>query len=101
MSQLIKAVLHGQNDLIVSAKSQAGGLPTTLIVHPGRQSLPDKSALYPNTIHAVLFPFDKNALHDMAETTSHDIQHDVAMLLISPDSKFANVIGVGSGCHVP
>ena len=94
---LDRDVFHGQNDLLVSLKSQAGGLPTS-IVHPG-QPPPDKSALYPDTIHAILFPFDPIASQDMAETTSRAIQQDIAMLLSSPDSKFADVIGVGSTCH--
>ncbi len=92
-------IFHGQNDLLVSVKSQAGGLPST-VVHPG-QHLPDKSALYPDTIHAVLFPSFSTASQDPAETTSHAIQQDVAILLTSPDSKFADVIGIGSPCHIP
>ena len=58
-------VFHGQNDLLVSVKSQAGGLPTA-VVRPG-QPIPDKGALYPNTIHAVLFPEVPIALHDLAD----------------------------------
>jgi hypothetical protein len=96
---LDRDVFHGQNDLLVSVKSQAGGLQTA-IVHIW-QPLPDKSALYPNTIHGVLFPKVSIALHDPAETTSPAIQQDVAILLTSPDNKFADVIGTGSACHVP
>jgi hypothetical protein len=96
---LNRDVFNGQNDLLVSVKSQAGGLPTST-VHAG-QPLPDKSALYPNTIHAVLFPNVTIAPNDPAETTSAAIQQDVATLLTSPDNKFADVIGVGSPCHIP
>lgn len=96
---LDKNVFHGQNDLLVSVNSQAGGLPSA-IVHLG-QPLPDKSALYPNTIHAVLFSKVPSASHDSAETTSPAIQQDVAILLTSPDNKFADVIGIGSACHIP
>jgi hypothetical protein len=49
-------------------------------VHPG-QSLPDKSALYQNAIHAVLFPNIPSASQDMAETASPAIQQDVTILL--------------------
>ena len=92
-------VFHGQNDLLVSVKSQARGL-STAVVRPG-QPIPDNCALYPNTIHAVLFPEVPIALHDLAETTSNAIQQYVATLLTSPDNKFADVIGIGSACHVP
>ncbi|MEP6576120.1 MAG: hypothetical protein ABJB85_06820 [Nitrososphaerota archaeon] len=43
-------------------------IPTATVV--SGQPLPDRSALYPDTIHAVLFPKDPNASHDIAETTS-------------------------------
>jgi hypothetical protein len=39
------------NDLVVSVKSQLGGLPHQ-IRQPGKNSIPNKGALYPNTIHA-------------------------------------------------
>ena len=55
-------------------------LPTS-IVHAG-QSLPDKGALYPNTIHAVLFPTLNFTSNEPAETTS-TIQRDVTTLLAS------------------
>ena len=88
------------NDLLVSVTSQAGGLPSR-VVNPG-QSLPDKSAMYPSTIHALLFTMiDPLTLHDIAETTSPIIQRDVVILLGSSDNKFSDVIGVGSTCHIP
>ena len=36
-----------------------------------------------------------------SETHSANIQQDVITLLGSPDTKFANSIGIGSPCHVP
>jgi hypothetical protein len=45
---------------------------------------------------------DKNKIKVSSETTSEDIQKDVIKLLgSSDDSKFADVIGIGSLCIVP
>ena len=54
---------------------------TVTAVYPG-QPLPDKSAWYPNTIHALLFStIDPSASHDIAETTLPAIQQDVAPII--------------------
>jgi pimeloyl-ACP methyl ester carboxylesterase len=47
------------NDLMVSVKSQLGSLPHQ-IRQPGKNSIPNKGALYCNTIHASFLKRDKN-----------------------------------------
>jgi pimeloyl-ACP methyl ester carboxylesterase len=81
-----------ENDLMVSVKSQLGGLPHQ-IRQPGKNSIPNKGALYPNTIHAsFLKRDDKDDVS--AEIRSCYIQDDVIKLIgSSDDSKFSDVIG--------
>ena len=81
-----------ENDLMVSVKSQLGGL-LHQTRQPGKNSIPNKGALYPNTIHAsFLKRDDKDDVS--AETRSCYIQDDVIKLLgSSDDSKFSDVIG--------
>jgi hypothetical protein len=77
---------------MVSVKSQLGGLPHQ-IRQPGKNSIPNKGALYPNTIHAsFLKRDDKDDVS--AEIRSCYIQDDVIKLIgSSDDSKFSDVIG--------
>jgi triacylglycerol esterase/lipase EstA (alpha/beta hydrolase family) len=81
-----------ENDLMVSVKSQLGGLPHQ-IRQPGKNSIPDKSALYCNTIHASFLK--RNDKDDVSsEIRSIYIREDVIKLLgSSDDSKFADAIG--------
>jgi pimeloyl-ACP methyl ester carboxylesterase len=84
-----------ENDLVVSVKSQLGGLPHQ-IRQPGKNSIPNKGALYPNTIHASFLKRDDN--DDVSsEIRSRYIRKDVIKLLgSSDDSKFADAIGIDS-----
>jgi pimeloyl-ACP methyl ester carboxylesterase len=78
------------NDLVVSVKSQLGGLPHQ-IRQPGKNDIPDKGALYCNTVHDDFYIKDKCIF---SETNSPHIQEDVMKLLSSSDNnKFANAIG--------
>ena len=81
-----------ENDLMVSVKSQLGSLPHQ-IRQPGKNSIPDKGALYCNTIHASFLK--RNDKDDVSsEIRSDCIREDVIKLLgSSDDSKFADVIG--------
>jgi hypothetical protein len=80
-----------ENDLVVSVKSQLGGLPHQ-IRQPGKNSIPDKGALYRNTIHASFLKRDKGDV--FSEITSIYIREDVIKLLgASDDSKFTDAIG--------
>lgn len=83
------------NDLMVSVKSQLGGLPHQ-IRQPGKNGIPNRGALYPNTIHASFLKRDDK--DDVSsEIRSHYIQEDVIKLLgSSDDNKFADAIGIGS-----
>ena len=84
-----------ENDLMVSVKSQLGGLPHQ-IRQPGNNDIPNKGALYPNTIHASFLKRDDK--DDVSsEIRSCYIQDDVIKLLgSSDDSKFSDVIGTNS-----
>jgi triacylglycerol esterase/lipase EstA (alpha/beta hydrolase family) len=84
-----------ENDLMVSVKSQLGGLPHQ-IRQPGNNDIPNKGALYPNTIHASFLKRDDK--DDVSsEIRSCYIQDDVIKLLgSSDDSKFSDVIGINS-----
>jgi pimeloyl-ACP methyl ester carboxylesterase len=81
-----------ENDLMVSVKSQLCGLPHQ-IRQPGKNNIPNKGALYPNTIHASFLKRDD--IDDVSsEIRSCCIQEDVTKLLgSSDDSKFADAIG--------
>jgi pimeloyl-ACP methyl ester carboxylesterase len=88
---------NDENDLVVSVKSQLGGL-----LNQTRQSdpndIPNKSAVYPNTVHASFLI--RHDTHVFSETYSSDIQRDVIALLNSSDNnKFADAIGISSRCH--
>jgi len=95
---------HDDNDLVVSVKSQLGGIggfPQDQIRQrdsnypPNDKDIPNGSALYPNTIHArFMIKHDKDVF---SETNSPYIQRDVMKLLSSSDNgKFVNVIGKDS-----
>jgi pimeloyl-ACP methyl ester carboxylesterase len=96
---------HDDNDLVVSVKSQLGGLPgfPCQIRQPGsndppnEEDIPNESAIYPNTIHAsFMIKHDKEVF---SETYSPRIQEDVIILLNASDNKFANAIGDSSPSH--
>lgn len=94
---------HDDNDLVVSVTSQLGGLPCQFRQIgsnniPTDDEIPNKSAVYPNTVHASsMIKGDNNVT---SETYSPDIQRDVIALLNSSDNnKFADAIGIGSPCH--
>lgn len=90
---------HGDNDLQVSVASQLGGLKSNVYRQPGDLGIPDHGEIYPNAVHAsILAIADPNAF---GELKSPQIQHDVVSLLNSPNSKFADSIGVGSLCRSP
>jgi hypothetical protein len=80
---------------VVSVKSQLGGLPHQ-IRQWGKNSIPNKGTLYPNTIHASFLKRDDK--DDVSsEIRSHYIQEDIIKLLgSSDDSKFADAIGIDS-----
>jgi pimeloyl-ACP methyl ester carboxylesterase len=83
------------NDLVVSATSQLGGLPKQ-IRRLNSNDIPDHSALYCNTLHTDFYIKDKGIF---SETNSPYIQNDVIKLLSSSDkNKFADAIGIGSPC---
>jgi hypothetical protein len=91
------------NDLVVSVTSQLGGLPYQIRPLESNDSsndndIPNKSAIYRNTIHAsFMIKHDKEVF---SETYSPNIQRDVIALLKSSDNnKFANAIGIGCPCH--
>jgi hypothetical protein len=100
---LDKDALPDQNDLVVRVTSQLGGLPYHFR-QPGSNDIPNESSVYNNTVHTSYYIMgsDKNKIKVSSETTSEDIQKDVIKLLgSSDDSKFADVIGIGSLCIVP
>ena len=88
---------HDGNDLVVSVKSQLGGLPNQ-IRQPESNDPPNGSAVYPNTVHAsFMILCDKDVF---SETKSPYIQEDVIRLLKSSDNnKFADAIGIDSPSH--
>ncbi len=82
------------NDLVVSASSQLGGLPKHIRQPNSNNDIPDHSALYCNTVHTDFYIQDKDIF---SETNSPHIQNDVIKLLSSSNNnKFANAIGIGS-----
>jgi hypothetical protein len=83
--------------LQVNIPRQIGGLPSALQL-PGSQ-IPNESEVYPNTVHSdALKGSDQNVF---SEVSSPPIRQDVTKLLSSPDTEFADVIGIGSVCHIP
>jgi|SRR6188472_1367488 len=89
---------YGDNDLQVNIPSQIGGLPSALRLS-GSQDIPNESEVYRNTVHSnALKGSDQKVF---SEGSSPPIQPDVTKLLISPDTEFADVIGIGSVCHIP
>lgn len=89
---------HGDNDLQVNITSQLGGLPIHFRI-PNSSILPDKSEVYYNTVH---YPdlLSKSDTSATSELNSTNIQKDVAILLQSPQVKFADAIGEGSSCQI-
>lgn len=88
---------YGDNYLQVTIRSQIGGLPSALRLS-GSQDIPNESEVYRNTVHSALKGSDQNVF---SEGSSPPIQLDVTKLLYSLDTEFADVIGVGSVCHIP
>jgi hypothetical protein len=87
---------NDDNDLVVSVKSQLGGLPCQ-IRQLNNNDIPDHSALYCNTVHTDFYIRDKGIF---SETNSPYIQNDVIKLLSSSDkNKFADAIGIDSPSH--
>ena len=81
----------------VNIPSQIGGLPSALRLS-GSQDIPNESEVYRNTVHSnALKGLDQNVF---SEGSSPPIQLDVTKLF-SPDTEFADVIGIGSVCHIP
>jgi hypothetical protein len=100
---LDKDGFHDDNDLVVSVKSQLGGLPYQIRQPetnnpPNEENIPNKSAVYSNTVHAsIMIRLDTNVF---SETYSPDIQRDVIALLKSSDNnKFADAIGIDFHCE--
>jgi pimeloyl-ACP methyl ester carboxylesterase len=83
---------HDGNDLVVSVKSQLGGLPNQIRQSESNDP-PNESAVYPNTVHASsMILCDKDVF---SETKSPYIQEDIRRLLKSSNNnKFANAIGI-------
>jgi pimeloyl-ACP methyl ester carboxylesterase len=98
-----KDSFNDENDLVVSVTSQLDGLPYQIRQPenknpPNEENIPNKSAVYPNTLHAsFMIRHDTNVF---SETYSPNIQRDVIALLKSSDNnKFADAIGICSPCH--
>ena len=90
---------QGDNDLQVSITSQLGGVDGIKFRSLTNSTIPNKSEVYNNTVHSsALIQGDQNIF---SELKSPFIQKDVALLLQSPQDKFANVIGKGSPCQAP
>jgi pimeloyl-ACP methyl ester carboxylesterase len=91
---------NDDNDLVVSVKSQLGGLPCQIRQLNSNNDIPNHSALYCNTLHTDFY-IKGNDTHNnvFSETNSPYIQNDVIKLLSSSDkNKFADAIGIGSPC---
>jgi hypothetical protein len=89
---------YGDNDLQVNIPSQIGGLPSALRLSDS-QDIPNESEVYRNTVHSnALKGLDQNGF---SQGSSPPIQLDVTKLLFSPDIEFADVISIGSVCHIP
>jgi pimeloyl-ACP methyl ester carboxylesterase len=92
---------NDDNDLVVSVKSQLGGLPCQIRQLNSNNDIPNHSALYCNTLHTDFY-IKGNDTHNnvYSETNSPYIQNDVIKLLSSSDkNKFADAIGIGSPCN--
>ena len=89
---------QGDNDLIVSVKSQLGGLPHQ-VRQPDSNDIPNYSSVYENTVHTIGYIRHPDT-NISSETSSTDIQKDVIALLKSSDNnKFADAIGIDSHCE--
>jgi hypothetical protein len=91
---------QGNNDLQVSITSQLGGLSNIKFRSITNETIPNHGEVYNNTVHfsALIQAGDQNVV---SELYSLPIQKDVAILLQSPQDKFANAIGIGSPCQIP
>ena len=91
---------QGNNDLQVSIISQLGGLSNIKFRSITNTTIPNHGEIYNNTVHSsfLIQTGDQNVV---SELQSQSIQKDVALLLQSPQDKFANAIGIGSSCQVP
>ena len=86
------------NDLVVSVKSQLGGLPHQ-VRQPESNDIPNYSSVYENTVHTIGYIRHPDT-NISSETSSTDIQKDVIALLKSSDNnKFADAIGIDSHCE--
>jgi pimeloyl-ACP methyl ester carboxylesterase len=81
------------NDLLVSVTSQLGGLPRQ-IRQPNGDDIPNRSAVYYNTVHEKFYINDDDK-DVSSETNSRHIKNDVVKLLSYCDNnKFADAIGI-------
>lgn len=89
---------HGNNDLQVRISSQLGGINGITFRSITNSTIPNHGEIYHNTVHSSLLinSADQNVF---SELKSPFIQKDVALLLQSPQDKFANAIGIGSPCQ--
>jgi len=84
--------------LQVNIPSQIGGLPSALRLS-GSQDIPNESEVYRNTVHSNAQKGSDQKV--FSEGSSPPIQLDVTKLLFSPDTESADVIVIGSVCHIP
>ena len=87
---------RGNNDLQVNLTSQLGDLPIQWRI-PNSSILPNQSEAYNNTVHYVLL-YNTTDTNANWELNSSNIKKDVALLLQSPQDKFAPSIGKDSPC---
>lgn len=87
------------NDLQVNITSQSGGLLDYSKCDRKDSNIPTGSMIFNNTVHGSLL--NSNGTNVNAELDSEQIQDHVALLLESPDDKYATSIGVpGHICTV-
>ena len=79
---------QGNNDLQVNITSQLGGLNHIKFRSITNATIPNHGEIYNNTVHSIFLiqPGDQNVI---SELYSQSIQNDVAILLQSPQDKFA------------
>lgn len=86
---------QGNNDSQVNLTSQLGGLNNIKFRSVTNETIPTHGEIYNNTVHSsfLIQAGDQNVV---SELYSLPVQKDVAILLQSPQDKFANAIGIGS-----
>jgi hypothetical protein len=89
--------------LLVSWKSQLGGLIHTQSQPTGTDFIPYASKVYPNTVHKTNYLQGDDENIFFSEINSAEIQQGVVKLLGSSNEniKFADAIGIGSPCNIP